>query len=1036
MASAKGSVEDFLDDIEPFFYGRRLTFVDVGAYRGEVFKKLKSSRLKVREAHLVEPNPESVTRLRSELSGLLTERNVHIHAVAMGATSGRVRLRGAQDMTKVVAAAADAVEDPDAQGNLFEVQCVTLDELSQRLTEPHISLLKIDVEGFETEVLKGAPRLLENQSIDMLYIEAGMNPGGTQQAYFRDIDDILLRYGYRMFRIYEQTTEWIVDSPLLRRVNIAYMSSRFAQNNPYRLTQELFQARRQLEEAGHQAKELKEASATLERRIAGIEAQNRQAQLDATAQQRALSQRCEELRIQLLEAQSRRHEIDVAEYEALKRHTDALEAELRARDERLATSDSQIRELEQHVQSTTKLLGDARVAENALIAKLGEANQSELALRTKLDQAERACQVCEEMSRDLLQGFDELRLSERRAQADARMAHLREERTRRRLANRLGTVILENARRPWAWWKMPAALIRMYSEYRRDKAQGLLAPPVPPSDQLQLRKGRLASVPKSHWQTVALPESSVPSELWLTPLCVSARGTTTIEFSSESPATCAQFIRSGSVDPATASRDPTSTVALTLVPGRSVMLLSTFASAGSIQFRKIRGLACVLKFDMRAGRVEQMAAEAASSSAERPMPEEQPLSRSAAGLRAPEPMVPGTVAVDEPKRMKSAILWQAFQMVTEGQVDRGIAFAERHARDFVRPAISLLKANREIGNDAQWLRHVNDYLRQFDIEPITLEPSGGTLFSRLSTRPIHRIENGPLISVIMPAFEAERTLWSAARSILNQSWSSLELIIVDDCSSDHTWEIIEKLKRSDPRVKALRNRANVGPYVSKNLALSIATGEFITGHDADDWAHPQRLALQVQEMLKSGGKIKASMTRMVRLNDSGYFGHFAKEGKTSDDGALRDAAISCMFEATYMRRHLGYWDSVRFGADSELISRAEYVLGNGFAKFRQLAMLCLDVEGSLTNDPVHGVSKLHGISPTRRFYREQWTEWHQTIDLESAYLPFPHQPRRFVVPEAAAVSDGSLTSVLQDLAAERIGSLDPTPQFRTATLSQ
>ena len=43
-------------------------------------------------------------------------------------------------------------------------------------------------------------------------------------------------------------------------------------------------------------------------------------------------------------------------------------------------------------------------------------------------------------------------------------------------------------------------------------------------------------------------------------------------------------------------------------------------------------------------------------------------------------------------------------------------------------------------------------------------------------------------------------------------------------------------------------------------------------------------------------------------------------------------------------------------------------------------MICLDREGSLTNDPTHGVSKTTGISPTRKYYRDQWTNWHQDLD--------------------------------------------------------
>ena len=102
-----------------------------------------------------------------------------------------------------------------------------------------ISLLKLDVEGYEPQVLAGAAGLLAAQAIDLVYVEAGMDPDGAQQSYYREIEDRLRGHGYRLFRIYEQMHEWPEDSPLLRRVNLAFMSTDFAQRHPFRLTREL-----------------------------------------------------------------------------------------------------------------------------------------------------------------------------------------------------------------------------------------------------------------------------------------------------------------------------------------------------------------------------------------------------------------------------------------------------------------------------------------------------------------------------------------------------------------------------------------------------------------------------------------------------------------------------------------------------------------------------------------------------------------------------------------------------------------------------
>ena len=84
--------------------------------------------------------------------------------------------------------------------------------------------------------------------------------------------------------------------------------------------------------------------------------------------------------------------------------------------------------------------------------------------------------------------------------------------------------------------------------------------------------------------------------------------------------------------------------------------------------------------------------------------------------------------------------------------------------------------------------------------------------------------------VMMPAWNSEDTLEAAAMSILDQTWQNLELLIVDDASHDDTWAVMEILARRDERVRITRNKVNVGPYVSKNVALGHARGDWITGH--------------------------------------------------------------------------------------------------------------------------------------------------------------------------------------------------------------
>ena len=109
----------------------------------------------------------------------------------------------------------------------------------------------------------------------------------------------------------------------------------------------------------------------------------------------------------------------------------------------------------------------------------------------------------------------------------------------------------------------------------------------------------------------------------------------------------------------------------------------------------------------------------------------------------------------------------------------------------------------------------------------------------------------PLVSVIMPVYNAGRFLAAAVESILQQTYPNFELIIVDDASTDNSWKIIQKYARKDRRIRAFRNRQNLGVSATANFAISKARGDFIARMDADDVAFPGRLEEQLGFLQKN-----------------------------------------------------------------------------------------------------------------------------------------------------------------------------------------
>ena len=100
------------------------------------------------------------------------------------------------------------------------------------------------------------------------------------------------------------------------------------------------------------------------------------------------------------------------------------------------------------------------------------------------------------------------------------------------------------------------------------------------------------------------------------------------------------------------------------------------------------------------------------------------------------------------------------------------------------------------------------------------------------------------LTVLMPVYNAAKHLREATESILNQSFSNFEFLIIDDASTDDSVEIIKSY--SDPRIRLVVNEQNLGVLATLNKGIEIASSELIARMDADDISHPGRLELQFE----------------------------------------------------------------------------------------------------------------------------------------------------------------------------------------------
>lgn len=113
----------------------------------------------------------------------------------------------------------------------------------------------------------------------------------------------------------------------------------------------------------------------------------------------------------------------------------------------------------------------------------------------------------------------------------------------------------------------------------------------------------------------------------------------------------------------------------------------------------------------------------------------------------------------------------------------------------------------------------------------------------------------PIVSVVMPAYNAEKFVRQAIESVQNQTVSDWELFVIDDCSSDGTFSAAEQAAKGDDRIVVLRNDQNSGVSRTRNRGIDLAKGEYIAFLDSDDFWHPEKLYKQLEKIKKDKAQI-------------------------------------------------------------------------------------------------------------------------------------------------------------------------------------
>ncbi|PXY78561.1 MAG: hypothetical protein CXX81_07130 [Methanobacteriota archaeon] len=261
-----------------------------------------------------------------------------------------------------------------------------------------------------------------------------------------------------------------------------------------------------------------------------------------------------------------------------------------------------------------------------------------------------------------------------------------------------------------------------------------------------------------------------------------------------------------------------------------------------------------------------------------------------------------------------------------------------------------------------------------------------------------------LVSVVMTAWNVDDVIGPTIEAILAQQHSNLELIIIDDASTDATYQTILRYAERDVRIRLFRMVVNRGTYFAKNFGFCQARGEIVTTQDADDISLPTRILEELNALLSSDTAVAATCDYLRRDPDSRIILNRGVRQRLSYQ--------AMMWKKDEVFNKIGFFDSVRAAADDEFVNRLKLVFGRGYlAHLKRPLYEALDREGSLTNDPSHrailssdpDLKDAH-LSPPRKAYVDSYRKWHDEIKKgASPKMPFPLTRRKFPVPARLAI---------------------------------
>lgn len=280
------------------------------------------------------------------------------------------------------------------------------------------------------------------------------------------------------------------------------------------------------------------------------------------------------------------------------------------------------------------------------------------------------------------------------------------------------------------------------------------------------------------------------------------------------------------------------------------------------------------------------------------------------------------------------------------------------------------------GRSEEWTSAFSHFLTEGEAQQVQVSEAAPTSrqiypFDRLTTPALPTIASALKVTVAISCFRPGPELRTAVLSAVRQTWRNLEILVIDDASGPGYDAVLAEIATVDPRVKVIRKAVNGGTYRARNTALRVATGDFFTVLDSDDWLHPQAIEKSIEPLLQSA-EVIATRHAAVRVSNDLRLTRLGYEQR-------HQSAHSLMFRTSEALGRIGFFDPSRKGADTEYARRLVAAFGRPTQDINTVLTVTRLSEGLSSSE--FGPGWRHG---SRHAYKCMYRPWHDAIKNSEA----------------------------------------------------